>query len=547
MSRTRRSGRGKPSRKRKLIELGFVALAALGLLCVGLLVVLRQQGLLSLISLAPKWTSAEIVPADTVFFAAVSPDVRDIRGYRHLIDVYDATLDEAEAPVEWLETIEREWALSFADDFGSWIGPEVAIAVAGDASQSELNPVEGSSVVFVASTRDGNAAEEFLSRLQQRSVDNGYSVSQRTYRDISYSVREAAAGERGPFVSAQVGGYVLLANGEGVVRDVIDVWGGDRASLGSTEEYNKVVDALPRRASAIAFYDAQHEDCQTGSEGAPFPSSLSKSTCFGDVRRVAVAISTRVEGVRIDLAATHNTDTRDRWEVEEGDGTLLQKVPDDVAAFFSDRDLGASLAGRFAKPYHLSALFEEKLLERVDGEFVVCFVKSIGGDSPRGPEWYALFEPRERQPLIAAVETFAQNYTDRSSLELDFGTRAIGNVVIRAVVDRHSGDVALGYGVVGDLVIVGASEESLGRAVDSPAHSIAQDEVFNRVRRYLPAHNGGYLYLNTEVARNLIRMQLPDEESIAPYLEPIKALGAARSTEGTREGVTRSSIFVYIP
>jgi hypothetical protein len=96
-------------------------------------------------------------------------------------------------------------------------------------------------------------------------------------------------------------------------------------------------------------------------------------------------------------------------------------------------------------------------------------------------------------------------------------------------------------------------EGALEAAVDDDIRSIADDETFKKVQKHLPGKTGGYFYVNVEaiwriVYENMSEWEREDfDQTVRPFLEPIKAIGSAASPTDLKKGLGQGTLFIYIP
>ena len=96
-------------------------------------------------------------------------------------------------------------------------------------------------------------------------------------------------------------------------------------------------------------------------------------------------------------------------------------------------------------------------------------------------------------------------------------------------------------------------EDALEVAIDDDTRAIADDGTFRRVQKHLPSKTGGYFYVNVEAIWRLAYKSMSGweredfDETVRPFLEPIKAIGIAAPPTDPEKGIGQGTLFIYIP
>jgi len=165
---------------------------------------------------------------------------------------------------------------------------------------------------------------------------------------------------------------------------------------------------------------------------------------------------------------------------------------------------------------------------------------------------FALLETGDMEAAQDAVGEIVEVIED-SMYDQEFEKEDIGGVEMQVIVEPYNEEILGGYGFTEQHVVIGFTEEGLETAVDSDITPITDDETFKKVRAQLPSNNAGYFYVNVENVWHLIYDSMPEygredfDAETRPYLEPIKAIGAAGAQADPRQGYVGGTLFIYIP
>lgn len=545
------------------IVLGIV-IGFLVLLCVICAMIL---GRLYLPSLWPKQVAPDLMPADTVFFASVNPDVQGLAGFKHLADVYGGIPEVKDALDELSEEMEDELNISFEDDVMSWLGPEVAVAVTNiDALIEGDEPM----VTIAAATRNIKASDAFLEKLREHLEDQDYDVEKETYNDVAYYVQEVEYDWETPMIFGTVEKLVILTTDEEAMQDVIDVAQGKADALAQNERYTELVNTLPDDAVAYTFFDMENvaeailENLEY--EGIYLPRETSDQ--LEALQTVGLALSLDEEGIQFDVAVALDpdalsTEMLENLEARASAHRILKRIPDDALGFSSGQNLAAGwrtfLTNMQQNPdfkYQVEDLgrelglrIDEELLDWLTGEFAIAVVRGGIEDVPVGG--FAVFEIDSQEEAQDVLEDLADVMEELAFLE--FEKMDINDVEMQVLMDPFTEEIVLGYGFTDRHLVIGFMEDGLEAAVDDDTRPIADDINFKKVQKHLPDKTSGYFYVNVEAAWRLTYESMGAwerqdfDETVRPFLEPIKAIGVAASPTDTEKGIGQSSLFIYIP
>jgi len=523
---------------------------------------------------ARKQAAPQLMPAAMAFFASVNVDVEDTAGYKHLTEVYDDVPEVEDAWDDFLGQMKKEFDVSYKDDIKPWLGPELAMGI---TNMDDVLNGEDPVAVIAAGTRDTKASDAFLDKMLAYLVNEGYDVNDETYQKVDYYVVESENEPDKPLVLGTVKKFVILTMDKGAMEDVIDAAKNKSDSLADNERYTEVMGTLPRDAAAYMFCDM--EDLRAGLSGlqkehGTTELELPRQTTeqFEAVQAAGSALRLDREGVQLDFAATFDPDALspemlESFDIRASANRILKRIPGDVVGFLSGQNLAAvwksALASLAKVPgvkeqlgdlgIQLNLDSDEGLLDWLPGEFAIALIeaRAIEGLAEAPIGGFAVFEVDDRQEAESTLQNIIGLLEALGHLEFD--TEEIGDVEMQVVTDPDSEEIVLGVGFIDKHLIIGFTQDALEAAADDDFDSIAGDDTFKKVQKHLPSKVGGYLYVNVKAALGLAYKNMSKQEqeefdaSARPFLEPITALGLAALPTNPRKGISKGTLFLYIP
>ncbi len=538
--------------------IGVVIVLLICCVCIVAAVVAYQSGLLSF--LWPSQSAATIMPADTPFLLLVNPTIQNMAGYQHLAEVY-GDMPEVESSFQdmWQE-VEGEYDISFETDIQPWMGSEIALGMT-DLQELMGYYYQQPTIMLVVTTRDHRASDSFLDKLYSYLEKEGYELSQETYRDVTIHIQEAEYDWETPTVIATVDDFVVMTTSTDAMKDIIDVAQGNADALAADEGYTRVMDALPENGVGYIFYDLPALMESIGTMPGIVPQ-------MEGLEGIGMAVHLDSEGVLIESVVTFDPDklppeTMESLRAEANAGRLIERVPADAVGFMSGQNLGAwwrnILASFQQNPdfamqledleRELGLRLNEELLGWQTGEYTLVVTEVTGNDSPIG--LYSLLEFDDAEAAGTALDNIFEIAGNLGGL--GHGSTEINQVEMQTLYDWYSEEVILGYGLTDEYVIIGFPEEALETATGEIVAPIAGEATFQRVRTHLPDSVTNYVYVDAGRVWQLIyeTMSPWDQENfdqeMRPFLEPIEAIGIASPPADLDRGISRGSIYIYIP
>jgi hypothetical protein len=529
---------------------GVVILCCLALVIVG--VILAATGVFGDL-FGPQQVTAKVIPAETGFFSTVNPSVANSEGFLHLAEVYEDAIEDAELD-RVIEDMEDELDIKFEEDIQPWLGPEVSVAILNleDAAEGE-DPV----VVLAAATRNKEASDAFLEKVKESLEDQDYDVEEKTYSGVTYYAQEVQNDWETPTVFGTVGKAVVITTDVDAMEDIIDTQQGNSDSLVKNPQYTELRKALPKDASMHMFFSI--EDIAPLAEETEMGVSQDQLEGY---QNLGMAITVDKEGIQIDAAVTFDPTTLPAETVEAmkaqskaNAGNILQEIPDDAIGFVASRDLASAwqialntIEENPETKEQLDLLsqsfgidLDADLLAWATGEYALAVVKAKGAEIPVG--LFATFEVEDEDAAKKTMDDIVEAIEEQGG---DFDTDTIEGVEVQVLTDPYTGDILLGYGFADQHLVIGFTEDGIEQGVGDVT-PITEDETFKAVRAHLPSQNTGYFYINVERTLDLIPDDtFYDDEALA-FVDPIKAIGGAAAVTNPDSGVSKGTLFIYIP
>ncbi|MEA2007673.1 MAG: DUF3352 domain-containing protein [Chloroflexota bacterium] len=513
--------------------------------------------------LGPSWDSSEVVPSESDFYMVVNPNLQDMSNAKHLIDVYSAVLEDTDLMKEIDDGLKEEYDISFTEDIRPWLGREIAVTIPD--LEAVANNDEPDMAVIVASTSQ-KEVDAFLDKLRNQLEADDYDIAVRMYEGVTYYAQVVNEEWETPLVFGKLKNFVVFATSDDIMKDIIDVSEGNTDSLSKNEKYKQLIDALPSDAAAIAFYDMENLASivleNTGTGFVPPAQTVEQTEAL---KAVGIALSLTNEGIALDFAVTFNPDELQILEDSQPTaygGALLDNIPADALGFIVSQDLDSIwqkyLVSIEENPdvkqqledmgNQLGMTFDEELLSWATGEYTLAIIETSTSDTYLPPLGvFSIFETSDQaqaEDIMEGIVSLIQNF-----MYIEFYTEEINGVEMQVF---QEGGVSLGYGFTPEHLVIGFTEDALSISVSEDITPISKDDTFQAVESYLPSRNSGYFYINIDSVWRLAydNMGEYDRETFdefLPYLEPIKALGAAGQLANPQDGIGQATIFFYIP
>ncbi len=421
--------------------------------------------------------AAAVVPEDVAVYVSVDTSFRGNQ-WRAVQGLVSSFPDGEGALEELLDEAAAGAGLSGGEDLRNALGPEVGIAVLELSEGSE----EDLPMVFLTQPDDEDAFEQLLENSER-------------------AVRE------------EVRGWQVVATDDATLDRYLEAL--DGPSLEDSQAFEETMDDLEEDALVQLYVDV----------GA-LPGELSALLPAGRAPSLGAVLRAEDDGVRVEgrmVSAEGAEESGPAFEPYEAE--LPEKVPGDVLAYISFKDLGSAISDNAGALGARLGMAEAMLGLSLEEDIAPL----LAGEG-------ALYvRAGTRQPAITFVS------------EVDDEKAALRTLDKLAGLGSSAG-IPLSYAVVDGLLVVSTSETEIG-AVRGDGDRLATDDAFEEAleRAGAPDETTGFGYVDLQRALPLFLGIAGARAGEAPeageYLEPLESLVFWGSESG---GAQRFSLFVGI-
>lgn len=407
--------------------------------------------------------------------------------------------------------------INSTEDVLPWIGREVALAAGPDGS-----------VLAAAAVRNEAKAGAFLVEVREQLEDEGIEFDESDHGGVT--ITEVVGPEfYTPLAFAITDGRLLLASGREMLEDALDRADSGRKTLADNGAFRDALAAQPANRIGTIYID---------------PAALGGEVqSFDALRWIGGSSMLTGNGTRFSYRFGFDSSRLDREQREwmERDGIkndLARRIPEDTLFYFAGSNLGGTLEYASRIPDLGDALDELRsedalsdlfrLMEGMTGEFAVALTADEGGllyemtGDPFGMIFTAQVENGD-DALAELSDTFddiaRQTFSDHETDEI--GRATVGYLDI-----SMEGGRILGYGVEGDDVVVGTSENLIEAAMQ-PKDRLADAPLFKDTLGALPGGGLLYFYFDADVIDRLSNELGINAEAFDEYTRRIEAIGLA--------------------
>ena len=508
--------------------------------------------------------TAKMVPADTPMLLSFSPDPRQDLHLRTAQDaqaalaLFGAVPEVREAAEQMGDQLAQDYDIQWDRDVMSWIGPEVSLAILdAEAGAGDVPPM-----ILTAATRNQAKSDAFLLKLRQALEDKDTEFAEEEYKGVH--VVYAKPDYEGAFAPAlaTVKGLVVIGSDLGAVHQAIDTGSTKGATrLADQEMYKRVMGQLP--GNRLGYFYLSSETLLRELQDVEDQLSL------GSLRAMGVSFSLEGDGIRLDYVASVDPESLSAAQLKAAGSRANRRetadlLPSETVVYVTGQDLlsawETTLASNVDTEEFQHTVDEvrsqtgvdlvEDVIARLSGEYALALLPDSGGlfgqlEVPLGLILVAQVEQPEE--LKASLDSLSKTLEGEGGA---LGEEQIDGTAF-VVVEDPDGKVMLGYGLKGDVLIIGSSGEMLRAAMKGWNEPLSDDETFRAAAKALPGRATSYLYVDVDGVVRLVYGQMGAgekadfDENVRPYLEPLRAISVgAEPTD--KEGMTKGTVFLTI-
>lgn len=294
---------------------GSTLIALLFLILAGLTLWLDPFGWSVLDRLSGRYdATATAVPPNSLVYVGVNLLNGNIEDMKALRDTFatplaDADVNLDDAQQEFTDMLATDYGLTFADDVQPWLGQYLGFALL-DVTLGEFDSTPDASWLLLAETRNGSAADAFLTKVAAAWAENNDATPvSESYNGVTITAFVAERPGAG-LALAQSGRMMLAAANSDVLKQAIDAQKGE--SLADKAEYQTAVADLPDARMVTMYMDGAQltdmvQEMNASMSGLLMTSATSALPTDG-LRGTAVSLTFIDAGLQIDSINTYDPD-----------------------------------------------------------------------------------------------------------------------------------------------------------------------------------------------------------------------------------------------
>jgi len=499
----------------------------------------------------------KLMPVDSPMVLSISPSLLQVRQLQKLEAVAGAFGAAAQGtgalPTDILDT---QLDIDLNKDIMPWAGLEFAASVV-DTGQEEAG------LLVAAAVRNSGAAEKFTDKVRGQLEANGKTFEEETYRNVNIVYQTPDYSGAG-LAYAQFSGFLVAGASLDALHRSVDAAQGRALALSKDATYQKIMGQL--RGNRAGYFYLDWATLMRMSHDY----TLSELPIGQAMQGIGAALSLESNGIRLDyslvldatklsqtqLAALRPAASRNRAVTAAPDdvlfiatGAKLRGFFDQLAAFLPSDDGGLSQSIREIED-QLGISLESDLFTWADGEYALALVEDSAGlmgdqTIPLGSA--LLIEMNDRRAAERTMNRIAVNLAAQSGEQ--FADETIAGSSFRTLTDPYA-DITLGYGFVGDFVVMGSSRQILNSLANASDFPLTKDAIFKEASASLPEKNSSYIYLDVTALVNLFYRQMSNSDKqnfdrdVRPYIATVRAVTMATQAAGSKDDTLHGSLFV---
>jgi hypothetical protein len=524
------------------------------------------QPVLAMLGLAGKAQAATLAPANAPFFMAMELDLQQAPNFTKVWSIYDKSAQARASMDDFRKQFRDSTGCDFDADVAPWWGPDAAIFL---TDASNLNPAPTArgatppSPNFVAAigTRDQAKAAAAL----QKCTLKDPATSQETYKNTQVKIYKSGA------ASAIVANYVLLASTTTAMHAALDASSaGGAATLAQNAKFKDALARLPANRAGTIYADMvplmkAYTQAQVGIQ----PQALTQLEAY---QTMGGSVAFAENGMRLDVTMTFDPAklpacTKQLLQQPPNANQALKAAPANAYLFVAGSNVKGAWecgltqmdAATKKQMQDMTDMLKKQMGVDLDADvfswligeiaFVVTPAQPLSKGMP-GVGILALVEAKDPNLVNSKMVKITGSLGGQGLTFKDQNVKGVPMKVASLGMPGAPGAPSIGYGMIGNFLVIGGPLDALESAVDAPKNPLANDATFRAVQATLPAKNSGYYYVNVAGIEKAVVEMLSGrdlanyQEDVQPWLKPVKAIGLA--AESGKTDVTGATLFVYI-
>jgi hypothetical protein len=555
------------------IAVVIALLCLIGIIIAGVGGYVYRDKLMAWLGLAQAQKVAGLLPAETQFYMAVTPNIQNMAGYENLKKVYLDNPDIQALFDDFVTEASGESGITFSEDIKPWLGTEVVLAAPNfvEAVKAQNDDPFGSAatppIVMAADSINKAASDQFISKLLAEEAEKGKAFTDELYRDVALHVQKQ---DDATTIVTTFDNLVVISNQDSLVKGMIDqAKGNDAPSFAESERFKKITGVLPTNAILIFYMEFSGLfEAALAESAVQLPESQVKD--LQAIEGLGMTGTLQPNGIQLDVVASYDIAKmseamKKSLQRPASPNAILNDIPAEALVAVNGFNLNQiwqtvkdSLESNpdFSQQINdleqeLGFSIEEDIFSWMTGEYAMVLTKAKPADEFTPPfGGYLLIgtdNVDQAQTHVDKVFGIIEEQSDMGPLE----NQTVQGIELKVAAD-FDGAFMGGYGFHKNYFLLAYQEDAVKALASAAQTPLANSPNFKAVQSRLPTSNYGYFYVDFDQLQPAIEAQLGEfgqedyQKKVRPLIEPIHALGAAANTVGVDQGLSKGIFFIMI-
>jgi hypothetical protein len=528
----------------------------------------------------------QLLAGDTQIYAAITPNLSDLPNIDRLRKAFPEVADY-QNDTSFNDGMKESLGVTFNEDIAPWIGTEAAVAMSGLPLERMLSPkalASGNSaditnqvqIILILTTRDQKAAQAFLDKQRQYREGKGdqFTSSQANGTTIYAAATKPGATPTPLTAFAIVRGNVVFATSADLISAMAARDPNGKDTLAASPRFKQVLATIPADHIGFVFVDGAPLGKAFEANSDQFTAQLPKASAaqlrdqlksMSALQGVGFSLSVLADGLAFDAMTVFDPAglsqaTRDQLKEAATPmsadrvgnvsadvitaisfrlpSTFGQQIHDSI----SNTPAAADQMAQIEQQFNLD--LDRDLFSWLQGEATIVLLpgEDVAG-TPAPVTGYIALKPNDRGAAEDGMGRIIKAFDKASEGQLGLHDEQIGGVTWQVL--GPEGQIAGGYGFVGDDLVIGIGPSTL-EAAAKPATALSTNVAYQAGLKALPSPNGGLIFVNLPAVVNLVKKQGVSDPKTTDRLAPFKAITAGGVPGMSDKGVTYGRLFLVI-
>jgi hypothetical protein len=501
--------------------------------------------------------AATIAPFETDVFFVINPNLEQVKNFSRIKDAYLEVPEIKRAIDDLKMELKDDFSLNFEADIKPWLGRELAVIIPYIKSPNPFD--DENAFLFAIATKDVKKTIACMEQLRRHEEEGGSAqFEKRTHEGVEVYIE---SGVSSPLVYAVSKGFLLLSNDEGLVCSTVDrLKKKDAETLVNNKNFKEVLAKLPKSRTGMIYVNPYGLKRLTlsaggGDVGKIFPRQA------GDA--LGISLSFVTEGLRVDYALACALEKLSQYEGETKRKSdtlqrLIEITPDGVIACAGSagfksilRDLAEDEDTEdFERDTGI--YIEQDILSWMSGEVTIALLSDRDGLLANSGTPIGLLGMISTDDPQAARRALNKILDRLGGMGGKITSDTIGSYDVHYLVDPYEKEIIAGYGIRGNVIVIGSSENVLRQALEGRGEHLDNDAAFKKASAGLSFPGDDYLYINIEKGVNWARNSLHDYQreefnrEAYPYLKPISTVVLATHNPSEKDSFVTGTLLINV-